>query len=84
MNLIFSPPAWDEYLYWQENDRRVLRRINALLKDTLRAPLAGIGKPEPLRGEFAGFWSRRLTEEHRMVYQISGVDLLLVQLRYQY
>ncbi len=84
MRLIFAPEAWEDYLYWQETDQRAVRRIHDLIKDTTRNPFSGIGKPEPLRYALAGFWSRRITDEHRMVYKIEKNDLLIAQLRYHY
>ena len=84
MRIIFAPEAWEDYLYWQRTDRRALRRIHDLIKDAARHPFSGIGKPEPLRYALAGFWSRRITEEHRMVYKVEGGDLLIAQLRYHY
>jgi toxin YoeB len=84
MRIIFAPEAWEDYLYWQETDKKALRRIHELIRDTTRSPFAGIGKPEPLRYALAGFWSRRITEEHRMVYRVEKNDLLIAQLRYHY
>lgn len=84
MRLIFADQAWEDYLFWQETDRKVMRRIHELIKDAKRHPFEGIGKPEPLRHAFAGYWSRRITEEHRMVYKAVGGDLLIAQLRYHY
>lgn len=84
MNLLFSPQAWEDYLYWQQADKKLIRRINDLLKDIVRSPYEGIGKPEPLRHALAGFWSRRITDEHRLVYRIKGQNLEIVQLRYHY
>ena len=84
MRLIFADQAWEDYLYWQETDRRVTRKIHELVKDTIRHPFEGIGKPEPLRHALRGYWSRRITEEHRMVYRVSGGDLLIAQLRHHY
>ena len=84
MNLIFSPDAWEDYGFWQQTDKAVTKRINLLIKDTLRSPLSGIGKPEPLRHAYAGCWSRRITDEHRMVYQVSEAGLEILQLRYHY
>ncbi len=84
MNLVFSRESWEEYLYWQETDPQTLKRINHLIKDTMRNPYRGIGKPEPLRHSFQGYWSRRITSEHRMVYRLSGGDLWIAQLRYHY
>ena len=84
MKLIFSDEAWDDYLYWQKNDRRMVERINKLIQDVLREPFSGLGKPEPLKHALSGFWSRRITDEHRMVYRIEADALLLAQLRYHY
>jgi len=84
MNLVFSPQAWEDYQYWVETDRKVLRRIHALIKDTARNPANGIGKPEPLRHALAGYWSRRITDEHRFVYKAVGDQLWIAQLRYHY
>ena len=84
MKLVFAEEAWDDYLYWQKHDRRILERINTLIKATLREPFTGIGKPEPLKHALSGFWSRRITEEHRMVYRADNGALLIAQLRYHY
>lgn len=84
MKLIFADEAWADYVYWQTQDKRVLNRINQLIKETQREPLSGIGKPEALRHALAGFWSRRITDEHRMVYRIEPDALLIAQLRYHY
>jgi toxin YoeB len=84
MKIIFAQKAWDDYLHWQASDARMLKRIHDLIKDTSRNPFTGIGKPEPLRFAHAGYWSRRITEEHRMVYRIGGCDLQIAQLRYHY
>jgi toxin YoeB len=84
VNLVFSRESWEEYLYWQDTDQQTLKRINLLIKDTLRDPSRGIGKPEPLRHTLQGYWSRRITGEHRMVYRIVKGDLWIAQLRYHY
>ncbi len=84
MRLIFSAHAWEDYLYWQQTDRMMLRRINALIKEIQRTPFAGIGKPEPLKHGFSGYWSRRINDEHRIVYKVEGQDVLIAQLRYHY
>ena len=84
MNLLFSPQAWEDYQFWQQTDTKTLRRINELLKATLRSHYEGLGKPEPLKHSLAGFWSRRITDEHRMVYRIGGGSLQIAQLRYHY
>ena len=72
MKLVFSHLARADYLFWQDNDMATLERINVLIKDTMRSPFQGIGKPEPLTGSLKGFWSRRITHEHRLVYRVSG------------
>ena len=84
MRLIFADAAWDDYLYWQQQDRRMVERINKLIKEAQREPFAGIGKPEPLKHALAGYWSRRITDEHLMVYKIDGDSMLIAQLRYHY
>ena len=84
MKLIFAEQAWEDYLYWQQQDKRTVKRINELIRETVREPFAGIGKPEPLKHALAGFWSRRITEEHRMVYKSEKDALLIAQLRYHY
>ena len=84
MRLIFADNAWHDYLYWQQHDKRLLERINRLIRETQREPYTGLGKPEPLKHALSGFWSRRITEEHRMVYKVEGDALLLAQLRYHY
>jgi toxin YoeB len=72
MKLLWADEAWDDYLWWQANDSKLLIRINELLRDTQRGPFTGLGKPEPLRNEMSGRWSRRITQEHRLVYRVSG------------
>lgn len=84
MKLIFAEQAWQDYLYWQRQDRRIVKRINELVEDAMREPFAGIGKPEPLRHALSGYWSRRITEEHRMVYKSEKDALFVAQLRYHY
>ena len=84
MKLTFHEEAWEDYLYWQSSDRQQLKKINALLRECLRTPFAGTGKPEPLKGEFAGWWSRRIDQEHRLVYRATGDSLLIAQCRYHY
>jgi toxin YoeB len=81
---IFVPTAWDDYLHWQDTDVRVVKRIHELIKDAGRNPFTGIGKPEPLRHKYAGYWSRRITGEHRMVYKMEDGNLVILQLRYHY
>ena len=84
MKLIFADEAWEDYLYWQKQDKRMVERINTLIKETKRVPFTGVGKPEPLKHALAGFWSRRITDEHRMVYRVEGGALLIAQLRFHY
>ncbi|MCB1079088.1 MAG: Txe/YoeB family addiction module toxin [Verrucomicrobiae bacterium] len=84
MKLLFSEQAWEDYQFWLATDKAVLRRVNQLIRDTARDPFQGIGKPEPLRHALKGYWSRRITEEHRLVYRVDGDVLLLAQLRYHY
>ena len=84
MRLIFAANAWEDYLYWQKSDRKVLNRINALIQAIQRQPFEGIGKPEPLKHGLSGYWSRRITDEHRMVYKVDGDAILIAQLRYHY
>jgi toxin YoeB len=84
VRLLFADEAWEDYLYWQTHDRRILERINALIRETQRSPFTGIGKPEPLKHALAGFWSRRITDEHRFVYRVEGKALLIAQLRFHY
>ena len=84
MKLIFAERAWEDYLYWQGTDRKVLARINHLIREIQREPFSGIGKPEPLRHALKGYWSRRITEEHRIVYKVEEDAVFLAQLRYHY
>jgi toxin YoeB len=83
MNLTFSTKSWVEYLYWQTTDKKILKRINLLIKDIQRTPNEGIGKPEPLKHGLSGYWSRRINDEHRIVYKQDG-SILIAQLRYHY
>ena len=84
MKLVFSRHAWEDYLYWQKADRQIVRRINALIENIRRSPFEGIGKPEPLKNRLAGYWSRRIDSEHRLVYRIEGESIYIVQARYHY
>ncbi|WP_075996040.1 Txe/YoeB family addiction module toxin [Salaquimonas pukyongi] len=84
MQIVFSPQAWEDYLYWQSKDRKRLERINALIRECTRTPYRGTGKPEPLRGPLSGWWSRRIDREHRLVYRAEKDDLLIAQCRYHY
>ncbi|WP_075289654.1 Txe/YoeB family addiction module toxin [Pararhizobium arenae] len=84
----WEPEAWKEYLYWQQADPKMVERINELIRDALRHPFEGIGKPEPLRNQLKGQWSRRITQEHRLVYRVEGNDenrtLIILQCRFHY
>lgn len=84
MNLSWAEHAWDDYLYWQATDKKILKRINTLIKEIQRHPFEGIGEPEPLKHQWAGYWSRRIDREHRLVYKASDNLLFLVQCRYHY
>ena len=84
MKLIVSEHACEDYLYWQRTDTRILRRINKLIKEIQQSPFEGIGKPEPLKHALSGYWSRRINEEHRIVYKVESESLLIAQLRYHY
>ena len=82
--LVWTPSAWGDYLYWQGQDRKTLKRINTLIQETLRAPFVGVGKPEPLRANLTGCWSRRIDDTHRLVYTVEGEDLAIIACRYHY
>ena len=84
MKLIFSEHAWDDYLYWQKTDKKIVQRINALIRDIERIPYEGIGKPEPLKHSLSGYWSRRIKDEHRIVYKVENDSLFIAQFRYHY
>ena len=84
MKVVFSDNAWDEYLYWQKTDKKLLNRINELIKAIKRTPFEGIGKPEPLKHALAGCWSRRINDEHRLVYKVEGDSLLIAQCKLHY
>ena len=84
MKLVFAESAWDDYLYWQAHDPKLLKRVNELIRECARTPFTGIGKPEPLRGALSGWWSRRIDREHRLVYRVSDESLLIAQCRYHY
>lgn len=84
MRLVFTTAGWDDYLHWQTADRTILRRTNRLIDESLRDPFAGIGKPEQLRYGASGAWSRRITDEHRLVYLVVDDDLVILQARYHY
>lgn len=84
MKLIFADEAGEDYLYWQKQDKRMVERINKLIQETQREPFSGVGKPEALKHALSGFWSRRITDEHRMVYRVEKDALEIVQLRFHY
>ncbi|MCP9750813.1 Txe/YoeB family addiction module toxin [Ferruginibacter sp. HRS2-29] len=84
MELVFQTVAWEQYQYWLEADKKILLRINDLIKDTLRSPFKGIGKPEPLKGNYSGCWSRRINDEHRLVYAVRDQRLHILQCRFHY
>jgi len=84
MNLKFTPAGWDDYLWFQQHDRKLLKRINQLIQEMLRTPFEGIGKPEPLKGDLSGYWSRRISDEHRIVYTVLAQDLIIIASRYHY
>jgi toxin YoeB len=84
MKLSFLEDAWDDYLYWSQTDKATLKKINQLIKDCMREPFGGIGKPEPLKFDMSGCWSRRITSEHRLVYKVEDDVLIIVQCRYHY
>jgi toxin YoeB len=84
VKLVFADEAWEDDLYWQKQDRRMVERINKLIRDTQREPFSGAGKPEPLKHALSGFWSRRITDEHRMVYRVEDGALQIAQLRFHY
>ena len=84
MKLVFAEQAWEDYLYWQATDRKLLKRIHTLIKEASRTPFEGSGKPEALKHALSGYWSRRINDEHRMVYKVESNSLLIAQLRYYY
>ena len=84
MRLVFTESAWNDYLWFQSHDKRLLKRINQLIRDVLRSPIEGIGKPEPLKGELSGCWSRRIDEQHRLVYSATAAEMVIISCRYHY
>ena len=84
MKFEFTELSWEDYLYWQKNDKQKLKRINELLRDISRNPYEGIGKPEPLKFNYAGFWSRRIDEEHRLIYRVVNDEVQIAKCRYHY
>lgn len=84
MRLMWLPGGWEDYLYWQGQDSKRLARVNSLIKDTMRSPFVGIGKPEPLKSNLKGWWSRRISHEHRLVYRVESDMLIIMQCRFHY
>jgi len=84
MKLVFSKNAWEDYLYWQRTDKKILKRINSIIKDIQKNKYEGIGKPEPLKHSLSGYWSRRINSEHRLIYKIEENRIMIAQLRYHY
>ena len=84
MKYVFVDESWEDYVYWQETDKKMARRINELLKEISRNPFSGTGKPEPLKYKYKGFWSRRINEEHRLIYQVRENEVLIVKCRFHY
>jgi len=84
MKLAFTPSAWEDYLWFQDHDRKLLKRINTLIKEALRTPFEGIGKPELLKSDLTGCWSRRITDEHRFVYSATKTELMIIACRFHY
>ncbi|MBR0031988.1 MAG: Txe/YoeB family addiction module toxin [Treponema sp.] len=84
MIISFTPTAFEDYQYWATNEKSVFKKTNALIKEIMRMPFTGTGKPEPLKHELAGYWSRRITEEHRLVYKVEQDTILIVSCRYHY
>jgi toxin YoeB len=84
MKYVFADESWEDYLYWQKTDKKKLQRINELLKDIARQPFAGIGKPEPLKHQLAGFWSRRIDENHSLIYTVQNDEIQIVKCRFHY
>jgi toxin YoeB len=84
MILIWDESAWEDYLYWQQTNKKILKRINALIKDITRQPFTGIGDPEPLKYNWTGYWARRIDQEHRLIYKVTDDSVLIAQCRYHY
>jgi toxin YoeB len=84
MKIVFSSQGWEDYLHWQHTDKKLLKRINDLIKEIVRTPFEGAGKPEPLRHALGGYWSRRINDEHRLVYKVEGDGVFIAQARYHY
>ena len=83
-NIVFIPDAWDAYLYWQGQEKKTLKRINQLVQASLRTPFEGIGKPEPLKENLSGYWSRRIADDHRFVYRVTDTEIVIVACRFHY
>ena len=84
MKILFAENAWEDYLYWQQTDKKILKRINLLIGDIQQEPFKGIGKPEPLKFNWSGYWSRRINKEHRLVYKVQDDNVSIAQCRYHY
>lgn len=84
MKYVFVDESWEDYLYWQKTDKKILSKTNNLLKEISRTPFSGIGKPEPLKFNYKGYWSRRITDEHRLIYRIEGNEILIAKCRFHY
>ena len=84
MRLTFVDESWEDYLYWQKNDKKLVKRINSLIKDISRSPFSGIGKPEPLKHKYKGYWSRRINDEHRLIYRVQNDEVWIVKCRFHY
>jgi toxin YoeB len=84
MKLLWHESAWEDYLFWQKTDKKILKRINALIKSCERTPFSGIGKPEPLKNELSGYWSRRIDNTHRIIYMVKEDILIIIQCRFHY
>ncbi|KAF0203728.1 MAG: toxin-antitoxin system toxin component Txe/YoeB [Bacteroidetes bacterium] len=84
MIYIFVDESWEDYLYWQKNDKKILSKINDLLKDISRTPFSGLGKPEPLKHKYKGYWSRRIDGEHRLIYRVKNEEILIAKCRFHY
>ncbi len=84
MNIEFTPSGWRDYLWFQQNDRKLLQRINQLIQESTRTPFAGTGKPEPLKANLSGYWSRRINSEHRLVYRVADTKIVIVSCRFHY
>lgn len=84
MKYTFVDESWEDYLYWQKNDKKMMTKINHLLKDISKSPFSGLGKPEPLKYKYKGFWSRRIDDEHRLIYQVNDDEILIAKCRFHY